>query len=129
MSATSFGYNVSSVTPSPASLTLTIDFSGATMSATISNIPSDINFTLTPTGGFGQEILSQILLPIIVIVEPKLVSEVTGLNGKKYDIATIPSISVEGIDITPVDIVISSFSVGQTAMLEVTCSLTVTPAS
>lgn len=128
MSATSFGYDVS-VTPQPVSVTLTIGFSGATAAVTVSNIPDDLDFTLTPSGGFGQQILSQILEPIIGIAGPDLSSTAAGLNGTSLNIGALSLDNVEGLDITPENIALSSFSVGQTAMLELTCSLTVTPAS
>lgn len=129
MSASSFSYDVN-VTPSPVSVPFDLTVNNNNISVTIrSGSLDNIDFTLTPTGDFGEQILSEIIQPIIETAASDLKSQ--ALEGVSGDIGSIsiPSYEAEGVSITPANIALTTFFVGNSNMLKINGSLTLKPSS
>ena len=129
MSASSFSYDVK-VTPSPVSVPFDLTVNGNNISVTIRNGSLDnIDFTLTPTGDFGEQILSEIIKPIIETATSDLKNQ--ALDGVSGDVGPIiiPSFETEGVSITPTNITLTTFSIGNSNMLKINGSLTLKPSS
>ena len=126
----SFGYDVS-ITPSPLTTTITLSINtNQVVQATLGSLPSNLDFSLTPTGDFGQQIEDAILTPLIGIGSGDLISAIKdAVNGKVFDLITIGTFDVQGFAITPSGIALGSNTTATgVGMLQLTGTLTLSAA-
>ncbi len=115
-------YDVS-ISPSPATLGVTVSVDGADVKATVTQVP-DINFTLKPTGNIIQKILSGVAWPVAMIIkEASFKHPGDMLLNKVFDIGNVPDYETEYVSISAINVALDAAAPAGTSMLKVTATL------
>lgn len=111
------------ISPSPATLGVTVSIDGADVKATVTQVPN-IDFILTPTGNIIQKILSEVALPVAVIIQDAAFNHPGDmLLNKVFDVGDVPDYETEYATITASNVALGEAAPAGTTMLKVTATL------
>ncbi|KQO12480.1 hypothetical protein [Sphingomonas sp. Leaf242] len=119
-----------SISPSPATISVTAAFTpdaktGASqLVATVASVP-EVTFSLTPAGSIIQKIASAIAWPIAQLIAAFCKDKPRdALQGETMTLYTLGTYSADTVAVTPSSVQLGSASIGGTAMVKITATLT-----